>query len=331
MKQFRWRAIVGLVSAWLMLAALMPIGVSAQGRGNGVANGFRISPVRTEYNIDKGKSVTLTVTIENLTDAPTTATPIINDFVASDKEDGEPLLILDNNTAAPRNSFKSLVKLPAAVQLGARQKKDVPFTIAVPANAGSGGYYGAIRFLPSGTGPGDSNVGLTASVGSIVLVTVPGSLTQKLALVSLGAGIKDVPRSFITSGNNLTVITRLKNTGDIHVKPFGKVLVKDMFGKTIKEFEFNSKEPRDNVLPDSTRKFVDDLPKRRWFGRYTIEANIGFAQGSGDLISATATFWYLPDWFLVVLLILLVALATGIYFLVRLIRSKRKRRASRRR
>jgi hypothetical protein len=170
--------------------------------------------------------------------------------------------------------------------------------------------------VPSTSLAAQQNVGLTASVGTIVLVRVPGNLVERLDLIQLSAGQSDKPRSFFTGGD-VQVITRLQNKGDIHVKPFGKVQVKDMFGKVVTEFELNNTDPRSNVLPDSVRKFTDNLPKRRWLGRYTILANLGYTQGSGDLITAQATFWYMPWWSLAVLALLVIALIGGGYWLYR--------------
>lgn len=301
-----------------MAALLVVIGfaagvASAQGSGNG----FRVSPVRSEYTIDKGKSETLVVTVENPTDATIKSRVVVNDFVASDQENGEPRLILDENAPSPKNSFKKLVAPIGDIQLGPRQKKDVPVSINIASNANAGGYYGAVRFLPADTG-GTGNVGLTASVGTIVLVTVPGDLTERLDLVELAATQNGNPKSFITGGD-LSIVTRLKNSGDIHVKPFGKVQIKNMFGNVVKEYELNAVEPRANILPDSVRKFEDAVakPGRGWFGRYTVQANIGYSQGSGDLITASSSFWYLPVWFLVLLVVLIVAIVAGVYWLVR--------------
>jgi len=117
---------------------------------------------------------------------------------------------------------------------------------------------------------------------------------------------------------DVSVITRLKNVGDIHVQPFGKVQVKNMFGKVVKEYELNSTDPRANILPDSTRKFEDAIakPGRGWFGRYTISANIGYSQGSGDLISSNSTFWYLPLWFIILVIVLIVAVVAAVWWFV---------------
>lgn len=303
----------------LTMALLTALLVVSTTSGNaqvttGGGNGFRISPVRSEFTIEKGKSQQLTINIENPTDANVIATPVINDFISSENETGEPRLILDDSVAPPKNSFKRLVDALQPLELGPREKKDLNVTIRVPENANAGGYYGAVRFVPSAT-TGTGNVGLTASVGTIVLIRVPGDLTERLDLVELTAGQDGKAKSFFTGGN-VSIITRIKNSGDIHLQPFGKVQIKNMFGSVVKEYEFNDDDPRANILPDSIRRFQDDIekPSKGWLGRYTVIANLGISQGSGDLISSSTTFWYLPVWALIVLLILVIALAAGGYF-----------------
>ncbi len=312
----------GLVVSMFGLTVLPAVAQNSSQSGNG----FRISPVRVEYSIEKGRTETMSLTLENPSDAPTTAHPIVNDFVASDKEDGEPRLILDENASAPKNSFKSLVQTLPDIQLGPREKKDISVPIKVPEDANAGGYYGAVRFAPVVDAAGSGNVGLTASVGTIVLIRVPGNLTERLDLVQLSAAQKGKAKSFFMSGD-VSVLTRLKNEGDIHVKPFGKVVVKNIFGKTVQQIEFNAddgKNERANILPTSTRRFENELSKHKYLGRYTIEANLGYSQGSGDLISAKTTFWYMPLWSIIVLLLLIGALAAGVYFFVHRMQQRKK-------
>jgi hypothetical protein len=313
--------------AFAALITVFAVGLIKVGAQSGPAgNGFRISPVRSEYTIDKGKRDTLTITLENPSDGAITAKGIVNDFIASDDESGEPRLILDDNAPSPKNSFKKLVSGLTDVDLAPREKKDITVTIAVPEDASAGGYYGAVRFEPQlqNGGSGQNNVGLTASVGTIVLVRVPGDLTERLDLLQISAATKSQKdgkdtysaKSFFTSGN-VAVMTRLKNSGDIHVKPFGKVQIKNMFGKVVQEFEFNNTEPRANVLPGSTRRFGNDLQKMRWFGRYTIEANLAYSDGGGDLITARASFWYIPTLALFAIILLVLALVGLVYWGIR--------------
>lgn len=309
-----WKRISAGLAASMALITMAILPVAAQSDSNNVANGFRISPVRSEFTIDPGKTETLTITVENPTDVATIARPLINDFVASEEEDGKPRLILDENAPPPKNSIKKLISKLPDVPLGPKEKKDIQVQVRVPEGANPGGYYGAVRFIPADLGQVDV-VGIAASVGSLVLVRVPGDLTERLDLIELSAAQKGKAKSFFTDGTVQSLV-RLKNEGDIHLQPFGRVTVKNMFGKQVANYELNlnQQELRDNILPGSTRKFVNDLPDQRWLGRYTITANLGYTNG-GELITSSTTFWYLPVWALVVLALLVVGIAVGGYFL----------------
>lgn len=304
-----------LVLASLVAAIVPLVGVAKAQNNQQSGNGFRISPVRAEYTIEKGKSESLTISLENPSDVKTVAKSVVNNFVPSVNEDGEARIILDENGPTPKNNFKSLVAPLGDVELAPKEKKDVQVTISVPADANAGGYYGAVRFVPQ-QAAGGGNVGLTASVGTIVLIRVPGNLTERLDLVQLSASQNGKAKSFFTSGN-VSALLRVKNTGDIHVQPFGKILVKNMFGKTVYDYEVNNTEPRGNVLPDSVRKFEDQIKAKGLIGRYTIQANVGYTQGSGNLILAKASFWYIPTWALIALLLVILAIAAAIYMFLK--------------
>lgn len=324
MRNWIQRTSRGFVASLFLVAVLLPVAVSsAQTTQSPVGNGFRISPVRSEFTIEKGQAKTFVITLENPSTSPLTARPVVNDFVPSEDESGEPRLILDPDTVLPRNDFKRLVSPLQDVTIPGNQRVDIPVTISVPSYADAGGYYGAIRFIPVIPSEDGRNVALTASIGSIVLVQVPGEIKEQLTLLQLSAAQKDSARGFIIGGD-VSIMTRLKNTGNIHVKPFGKVQVKNMFGKVIHEYEFNNIDPRANVLPDSIRKFIDPLPNKRMLGRYTISANLTYSDGGGDLISGKATFWYFPTPVFYGLLLLLLLIAGGINYFMYKMRRKRK-------
>ncbi len=306
--------VVTLASATIALFGLVVTPIFAQIDQQAAGNGFRISPVRSDLVIEAGQSETITLTLENPADVPTTARAIVNDFIASDSEDGEPRLILDESAEAPRNSFRSLVGSIDDVELPARERVEIAVNVRVPENANAGGYYGAIRFAPVADGGNTGNVGLTASVGTIILVRVPGDLAEKLNLIELSAAQNGVMKSFMTSGD-VSVITRLENDGDIHLRPIGKVAVKNMFGKTVAEYELNQadvEQDRASILPGSIRRFENQLEQQSWLGRYTIEANLGFT-GGGSAIFGKTSFWYLPPWAIAVITLLLVGIIGGGY------------------
>jgi hypothetical protein len=306
-------AVSGVVVA-ISGIAVMPVSAAAT-QSSSIANGFQISPVSTELTIDKGQSQVVDLSIYNPTNDISYDQIIVNDFIASNEENGTPRILLNGQVSDPRHNFIALVTPVPNVTIQPKSNYTIPITIKIPANANSGGYYGAIRIAPASAPSKTGNVGLTASVGSIFLITVPGNLIEKLNLVQLSAAENGSSSSLIFSGTP-QVLTRLDNVGDIHVQPFGSVNVTNMFGKIVANYQFNDISPRANILPNSIRKFVDNLPKKSWWGHYTIEENIAYTSGSSNLITAKAGFWYMPIWFVIALAVVVILIVTIIYRIV---------------
>ncbi len=313
-------AFLGIVSAGLNgpLARAATIG--------GSPNGFSISPVLTEITVAKGTSQTIPITVANPTANAIVANPIVNDFVASADETGTPRLVLNSNTPIPANNFKSIVGNVQKTTIPPNQSVIVNVPITVSKDALSGGYYGAIRFIPTISSTGSANVGLTASVGTLFLITVPGNLTSAVSLVQLSAAdASGNPSTFFTNGQ-VSALLRLSVTGNIYAQPFGSIEVKDMFGKIVSVTQFNNRQPRKSILPGSTRKFVQNLPKHNYIGHYTIIASISYGTSGGNLIVSKVTFWYIPVWLQIAILALLVIIIALIYYTIHKVRSRKFRR-----
>jgi hypothetical protein len=327
------RAAVLVVFSAFLLATSLPTQAATDVSSQPATNGYRLSPVRTDLTIKPGSSTTVTVFIQNASSAVENLQILINDFQPPANESGNPALLL-NGATAPQHSLKQFISSPPPnFTLQPKEQKAVNVTLSVPPSTPSGGYYGAIRFAPAGAG-GTKNVNLSASVASLVLVTVPGNLREQLAIASFGVsnGDNNNTGSLFLSGKNIKAVVRFHNSGNVQVQPFGKVLLKK--GKTtLQTSAINDSDNPGNVLPDSTRVFNVKLTKVGWFGKYKAIGNFGYGSG-GQLLSAQATFYVVP----VVIIILIVLAILLILFIIlgvpRLIRSHDSRvlaRANRRR
>ncbi|HEX8182548.1 MAG TPA: hypothetical protein VF575_03010 [Candidatus Saccharimonadales bacterium] len=281
--------IVGVI--WTAADSSASAQAPAAGAPIGTGNGLKIAPVRTDLTIDKGTSRTVSLFVENVTASPVTVRGVTNDFIPSDDESGEPRIILDESQRAPGNSFKSLLSDLPTVTLQPGERREVKVTLSVPAKAASGGYYGAVRFSP-GNGENDKNVALSASVGSIFLVRVPGNITEKISIESFGVAHNNELGSLFSSGP-ISVETRFRNFGNIHVQPFGKIYIKNFSGKIIETIEINNAQPRGSILPASIRKFSNPVSNKKFFGKYTAEASFGYGS-NGELLLAKKTFYVIP-------------------------------------
>lgn len=317
------RRIFALLSIVAVFSFVIVPTVSAQqSAGYSGGNALKISPVRSDLTIKAGASQTIDVSVQNLTESTANLRAIVNDFIADPNETGQPNIILDETKSAPSHSLKQYVAPIQDVTLAPKEKKTVKVTITIPADAKAGGYFGAVRFAPISAST-DKNVTLSASVGSLMLVKVPGDLQEKLSIVSFDIRKDGDVGTFFTSNKDLEAVVRLKNDGNVQVEPFGKILLKKS-GKTVAQYEINNTQPRGNVLPDSIRRFNVELDKVGTMGKYTMEGNFGYGT-QGQLLSASTSFYVVPVWAIVTGIAIVLLILFLIFGLPRLIKNYNRR------
>lgn len=304
--------------AVIALASLQAPAVSAQ-----AANVLRVTPVRSDIQIQAGATGTVETVITNLTNNDITVKPIGNDFIAGDQS-GTPALILDEDKFAPSHSLKRFMAPLGNITVPANESAIVNLVINVPADAQAGGYFGAIRFAPTIPDSG-GQVNLSASVASLVLLTVPGDMVEKIKLNSFDIQQNGNVNSMFATPDNLGVVFSFENQGNIHIGPFGKVSVKQ--GDTVVyEADFNNKTPRDVILPDSSRRWEMPFENIGTFGYYTAVAT--FTYGStNQTIEIEKSFWVIPPVFIIGAIVALVVLIGLIITIILVVRRRRRKPA----
>jgi hypothetical protein len=302
---------------------------SQSGSSSG-GSGLSITPTRFEFVIERGKTDKASIQVKNVTERPILAKVFLNDF-EPDGNTGNPKLIVDANQAQSSNSIKEFVSDLTDFNLdpGATAVVDVP--IQIPENAAPGAYYGAIRFQSALVGSDETadntpQVSLNASVAALILIEVPGDITERIEISSVSAYLNDKKGVVFTKKPTQSGI-EVNNLGNGFSKPFGRVSVKGPWGKgEVHAYELNDTAPRGNVLPKSKRLFLDELKGVSLPGRYTIEANISHGRG-GEVLTVTSTFWYLPAWLLIALALLVVVMVWLAFYLYRKYVTKSVKRA----
>lgn len=324
----RIRNVISSASAGLLLvlSATMPAMAATTSTSSG--NGLRVSPLRTPITVSPGASQTVSIMVQDVSPGPMTVQAVVNDFEPSSDESGSPQLLL-NNQPAPSHSLKKLTASIPNFSLQANEEKSVNVTVTVPKNYPGGGYYGAIRFVPAGVNPSNS-VSLSASVASLILVTVPGNYKEQMSIASMDVEQNGHMRSMFSSSKNLQVAVRFQNTGDVQEQPFGKVQIKKG-SKVVGSVEVNNSDPRGYVLPSSIRKFTAPLKGVGSFGKYTVEGNFGYA--NGQLLTASSSFWVIPTGTILLIVVAIIVLLLLIFAVPRAMRRHDRgvlRRAGRR-
>ena len=321
------RVVMGFVLALALVANSFVSPASAQ---SSAANTLKVSPVRSDIQIKAGTSGEVPITITNLTGSDVLVAAIENDFIQGD-ENGTPSIILDADEFAPTHSLKRFMSPLSNVTVPANKSIIVKVKITVPADAQAGGYFGALRFAPT-TPDAGGQVNLSASVASLILLTVPGPVSEKLNLTDFNLVQGTKPGTDFRTANDLKAAFRFENKGNIQLGPFGKVSV-TQGDKIIYDYDFNQNTPRDVILPDGARKWEIPLKDIGEFGYYTVHAT--FTYGSTNkTIEVERSFWVIPTAYIVgaiVAAVLLIGLIVWLIFFLKGRRHRVARRAARRR
>lgn len=326
-----------LAILFVTISALPASAATSPAQGSmGGSSGLSITPHKT-YTIEPGKTVTDKLSIGNLNGASDlTITLKLIDFTYTDQS-GTPKLMLADNAPQTPWSLKPFTTLPKSVVVPAGQTKVINYTIGIPANQGAGSYYSAIMYQASGANGG--NVSLNASGVTLAFVSVPGTVKENMALQKFGAyNSEDNGNTgsfvFIDMNQQPKMIAfTLKNKGNVFESPAGSIIVKDMFGHQVTQMTTNSNSSL--ALIGQTRLFATCIKTVQQKiqleggttkdtsctnpglkpGRYTAKLDVFYGQNGNQTheIAATATFWYLPIWFIVTMIVILAALGFGIW------------------
>ena len=240
---------------------------------------LKISPLTFKFSIDKGESKTENVSLINPNDFEIKIQSEKEDFVMEDEE-GTPKFLpqgADGTSLADWISV-SLDKFTLAPQ----ETKDISFEIKVPEDGEPGGHYAAIFFktVPEEV-KGQTQMRVSGRVGALVLVSVPGEVSQIGEIVEF-----NVPK-FIDKGP-INFLARFKNTGTVHYQLTGKVKIYNWFGKEVGQIDL----PEHIVLPDSIRRFAGEWGVKYLFGKY--RADLEMKDGEGNLQTTSLTFFAFP-------------------------------------
>jgi len=307
------------VRGWGLVAAAFVVAVVSNATLTNVAfaqsgQAFSISPPLLDLSADPGKNVTATIKLTNVSSGPLVISSQVNDF-GSKNETGEPNIIFDNKETP--YSLKNWITPPAGFTLASKETRTVTVPINVPANAEPGGHYAVVRFTGTAKGEGQNQVSLSASIGSLVLLKVSGDVKQQAVVEEFyAAGKKYDKTSFFETGP-IRLIARIKNEGNLHVKPTGTVVVTDSFGKDIATLRMNGDPAKEDdtprsILPQSIRRFDTLLNEQNLFGRYKAVMNLSY--GDGKTLTSTSYFWVIPYKMIIAIIALLVAIFFALRF-----------------
>ena len=265
--------------------------------------GISIGPVKIFLTIEKGETEDSSVTAINPNDFPIEVITEVEDFV--------PATVPGDITFIPKyegvTSLVDWLKIEKAIfPLGPNERKEVPFKIEVPEDAGAGGHYAAIFFKAVPKEVEGTALQISGRVGVLVMVAVPGEVIQTGEIAEFKG-----PR--IVSRGPIEFVILFRNTGTTHYQPEGTIEITNLLGK-----KTSLEVPKQVVFPQGSKNLKAVWDVKYLFGRYTAKLNL--ADGEGNIHTAILNFWVFP-WQEVLGLFVI---ASILVFIGRIIRKKFK-------
>lgn len=256
-----------------------------------------VSPHTFELDVFRGETRTETIKISNKSKV---ALPILArtvDFTASDEEGGMAFDELSQDISFTARKWIKIENPNFILEPG--EMEEVRFKIEVPENAEPGGHYAVMLFepqLPSfyfeeGKPRAIPVIGVLF-LFSVQIFTLEPEAHQKLEVVEFsvpgeerlialenftsnissaifrifsGGTAQAAAKITITERSPRNFILQIKNNDIYHTKPFGKVVIYNIFGKKVGE----AKIPQKTILPGKIRRFpiefTPEIPEKlKW-------------------------------------------------------------------
>ncbi len=281
-----------------------------------------MAPPSLEMTGRPGETISREITIGNLSGKKADLQIIIDDF-ALDTSGNIQRIEESNLISAPelkRFLMKNWITTSSStLSLGAGTQETVRISIQIPGDAKPGGHYAAISAVekkPEGNKV--SNIGIRGSIGSLILVTIPGTFDKAGSVNNLTSGVYEKTKGFtphfiftkdgITEKQSIDFAFNYSNGSASHERPRGVIVIKNIFGGEVGKIEI----PDARVFPGMSRQVYTHFEGSYLFGLYTAEATIIDAQGKNHQL--TTQFLVLPLVFTLTMIGLVIAVICGAYW-----------------
>lgn len=300
------------IAAAILLVLILPHparGYTVEKHSEQEIGQYVLSPTKYELDMDPGEKANRELIVSNRTGQTVTLEFGTEDFEGS-QNPSEATVFLGGEAGA--YSAKDWIK-PEVNSIVLQQGETLTMNVAitVPKSAEPGGHYASLFASTTIESQQDgSAVNITSRLGCLFLIRVSGAIVEE--------GSLSTPEiSGFSESGPVQIGLVFTNSGNIHLKPSGRILITNFLGQTVAEIPVKEWV----VLPDASRRTTVEWDTGYQLGRYTAKAEINY--GSGDVeVIMSRSFWVVP-WKI------LLAVAAGVVLIVAVVTMTVRRRRSR--
>jgi len=306
----------GLVFGFLASAYTIQNLIDAPIKGD-----FTLGPGKAEFLLDPGEEATKIIHVTSRLGKPMKFKVEIEDFKGS--ETGEYASTLLGSERGPYSLRDYLYPEVSEFTLNHGQRIDLPVKIKIPQDAEPSGLYGAVIITTSpeeeeikaGEEGAQGQIKFISRVASLFFVRIKGSANEEGVLEKFST----INSQIFYSHASVPFAVLYRNTGSVHLVPYGMVEIKNMWGKKVEEIEIDPYF----VMPNSLRTREMNWQRSSGLGRYT--ANIYLNRGYKDMVDeASFSFWILPWKIITISTLILITLILAIIWIAKNVEIRKK-------
>ncbi len=275
---------------YLALIILPIVSVSAAGKSIG------IRPLKNDINIAPGETVTRTVSVVNNTKEQVTAVPVLEVFIGADQS-GFPDQMKPGDKTNPQDATNWIELSEDQVTVPPFSTYEVEYAITAPENAEPGGHYAALLFEPYDPNPVEG-IKIQVRVASLLLINVTGNRVEESSINDFSLN-----SSKVYDDQALVFNVDLKNTGNVHFVPDGRIVLKNAKGEVLQKVGevINSEGQKQSfdyipvnykkghLLPQSSRVFEGTWEEPLYNEKITAELKVAYSDIK-ELLTKTIEF-----------------------------------------
>lgn len=235
-----------------------------------------VAPPLVETEVPAGGLRTVRLVVSNLGEKRVDIQGYTSDLRLN--QDGTPVVLKTGSSAYSCADWIELTEDEFTLEAGS--KKVIGVKIRVPRGV-RGGRYGVILFeSESSSRRKRGSVVLGARLGTILMISIPRTFKREaeISKIRFERVTENSPKGLYkdSSTKPLNFIVSLKNTGNVHIKAQGSLVIKNEDGRIIDRVPLES--GTGTVLPEGIRDFEGFWynPIKMKKGRYTAEARMNY-------------------------------------------------------
>jgi hypothetical protein len=271
-----------------------------------------LDPAIIEAVLDKDSPTEKSIILTNLTGLPIPIKTIQEGFSSKEKLD----VPKDKLNIFDASSWISLADKDKDFILQPREIRRIKLIITQPTDASPGGHYATIVFQPLIPQEiiNDQSIFVYARVAALIFLQVRGDINEELQITKTSI-------NSIYENTPLNIGISLKNLGNTHLIPQGKIVFTDEFrNQVVATIDL----PRSVVLPELEKAYELQFVNDYKFGRISSQTFITYGTSNIQIKTDKIYFYIIPYKFIIVWMLLL-----GFLYLIAFRFRKRVKKAAR--